>query len=538
MTVSYILAPEPFWVIINNEGTVAGGAKMYTRRNDNKVVDKPVYTDATGHTAWTNPIVFDANGVQGPFYWVVDSSAPNDSYYIFVQDADGNPLWDIVDFAPPGSGGGGNTTVYQPIINFIANNQFIDHIANTASPIGLTDLVIAPANHKGFTPVTSVPISTTLGGVVGPDTRFMKNSTINTDQITFEPFIFGDDPLINDVTPVDYVRYRCTTANPGETYKLFQFPITQKVKNLNTKAFTFMIWARVNVDAETITPALRQYFGSSPTASAEVITPLTPINLTTTWTQHRQSFTASSLVGKTLGTAGETTDDDAIYLQLNLPLDTTCDIWFTKPKLYLGDVNPESEFTTYDQFDAIDQSPRTGYVQASYLTTAPPGWVAMNDGSIGDAASNATTRNNKDTFQLYKTIWDGVSNANAPTQDSAGMPTGRGASAVADFVAHKRLVLPLSLGREMAGAGNGAGLTARLLGSTTGIESTTLVQANLPSPFTGNISATNVGVQTGGTTISAISGAGTVPVTFTIADANVAFTNMPPTSFRNIYIKL
>src|SRR4051812_7475383 len=108
MAITHLLAPEPFWVIINNEGTVAGGAQMFTKRSLNKVQDKIVYQDPAGTIPWTNPIIFDLNGVQGPFYWSVDSSNLNDTYYLRVLDSDGNLIWDVDDFSPPGSGGGGN----------------------------------------------------------------------------------------------------------------------------------------------------------------------------------------------------------------------------------------------------------------------------------------------------------------------------------------------------------------------------------------------------------------------------------------------
>src|SRR6185436_15079398 len=98
------------------------------------------------------------------------------------------------------------------------------------------------------------------------------------------------------------------------------------------------------------------------------------------------------------------------------------------------------EFDDYDQINSINSTPRTGDIKTSLLSSAPNGWVAMNDGSIGNVGSGATNRANKDTFQLYKTIWDGVIDTWAPVS------TGRGASAVADFVAGKTLTLPKSLG--------------------------------------------------------------------------------------------
>jgi hypothetical protein len=180
--------------------------------------------------AWPNPVIFNLNGTKGPFYWQEDSANPDDLYYVEVYDKDGNLLWQANDFPASGSGGGGNVTTYITVTNYITNNQFINHIGAQAGPLP-TNLVIAPSNHKGFTPALTNPIVGTYG-VLGPDIRFVKNNTNAIDSITFVPFALSAAPLTGDVTPVEYVEYQCTNTPTGETYKSFQFPITQKVKNL------------------------------------------------------------------------------------------------------------------------------------------------------------------------------------------------------------------------------------------------------------------------------------------------------------------
>ena len=88
--------------------------------------------------------------------------------------------------------------------------------------------------------------------------------------------------------------------------------------------------------------------------------------------------------------------------------------------------------------------------------------------TIGSAASAASTRNNIDTFQLYSTLWNNVSNANAPVS------TGRGVSAYADFIANKTIALTKTLGRALASVGapsSGTNTgTTWVLGQTTGNE--------------------------------------------------------------------
>lgn len=533
MPITHLLAPIPKWVLINNEGTVAGGAKLYTYRSLNKIQPKIVYQDAGGTIPWTNPIIFDLNGVQGPFYWTVDSADLSDTYYLEAYDSDDNLLWTLDNYFPPGSGGGGNVVTYIPLTNYITNDQFIDHIDDTVNPIATTNLVIAPSNHKGFTPADINPISTAGAGVLGSDIRFIKNNTNATDQITFPLFPLASAPLTGDVTPVDYVRYECTNSPAGETYKCFQFPITQKVKNLANQAMTFKVWAKVTTTPVTLTVYVRQYFGSGTAASPEVRTSVGTITLTTTWTQYNVSLTIPDVAGKSLGTPGQQTDDDALYIQLEMPLGSPCDVQFIKPKLYLGTIDPTLEFQSYDQINAINSTPRTGDVKIGFSSPAPKGWVAMDDGSIGNIGSGATTRANADTFQLYKTIWDGVSDTWAPVS------TGRGATAVADFIAGKTLTLPRALGRAFAAAGAGSGLTVRAVGEWLGNESYSLLTENLPQ-HTHNASPANfVNIGVGG-----VYGAGILGGSTGLTGGVTGFTSvtpvnlMQPTSFMLVYIKL
>ena len=445
MAITYSLAPIPKWIIINNEGTTAGGAKLYTKRSLNKVQDKIVYQDPGGTIAYTNPILFDANGTRGPFYWAVDSADPADTYYLEAYDSDDNLLWTIDDYGPgSGGGGGGNVTTYIPLENYIANNVFIEHIEDTSNPVASVNLVVAPSNHKGFTPALVNPVIG-LHGALGPDIRFVKNNLNAFDQITFPLFALALAPLTGDVTPVNYVRYQCNNSPAAETYKSFQFPITQKIKNLSNQDMTFTLWAAVSSSPVTLTVYVRQYFGSGTGTSTEVRTSVGTINLTTTWTKFNIALTIPTVAGKSIGAPGSQTDDDALYIQLEMPLGAPCDVLFTKPSLYLGSINPDQDFQTYDTIDTIIQSLRVGDVKAGYLYSAPASWVPMNDGSIGNVGSAASIRANMDTFQLYKTIWDAVTNTWAPVS------TGRGATAQADFVANKTLTLPKALGRVMMG---------------------------------------------------------------------------------------
>jgi len=96
----------------------------------------------------------------------------------------------------------------------------------------------------------------------------------------------------------------------------------------------------------------------------------------------------------------------------------------------------------------------TGDVKLTIKSSADTGWVIMDDGTIGNASSSATTRANADTETLFALIWDNISNTYCPIYTSAGAVSTRGASAAADYAANKRIRIPRTVGRAMAGTGS------------------------------------------------------------------------------------
>lgn len=540
-TITYSLAPEPVWYIVNLDGTPSGGAQLFTKHSLNKDADYPTYTDGTGSEEWPNPIIFDLNGTHKPIYFASDSADLTDTYYLRVLDKNGNLIWDADNFFPGGSGGGGgDVTTFTSIKNYIANNQIINHIPDNAGPLP-TNLVIAPSNHKGFTPSLINPVVGTYG-VLGSDIRFIKSNTSATDSISFPIFALASPSLTPDVTPSNYIRY-VSSAGSSEAYKNFQFPITQKVKNLSQQAMTFTIWAAVTSTPVTLSIYLRQYYGSGTAATAES-TSTRPLigtcSLTTTWTKFNIGFPVPNVAGNSIGTPGLQTNDDAVYIQVEMPLNTSCDVLFTKPCLFLGTINPSIEFDTYDQIDSIDSTARCGDVKTSLLSSPPLGWLAMNDTTIGNAGSGATTAGDF-TFQLYSTIYTSVIDAWAPVSGGRTAPGNTMTTAIADFLAGKTLTMPLSLGRALAGAGTGAGLTARVLGQNVGSETITLAAMPLHNHAatvgnfltTGSGSSDVVGGGNIGTIgVTAATGGGTLNV------RGAADGNMEPTTFFNVFIKL
>lgn len=194
----------------------------------------------------------------------------------------------------------------------------------------------------------------------------------------------------------------------------------------------------------------------------------------------------------------------------------------------------------------------TGDIKLTIKTTADTGWILMNDGTVGNAASSATTRANADTEDLYTLLWNNVSDTYAPVS------TGRGANAASDFAANKTITLTRTLGRALGVSGSGSSLTARALGEYLGEETHTLTEAELAAhdhtaSFAGTAHShtypaiTNAAPSTSDRTMIDSSGGGTYTsssvtaggtVTVNNAGGGEPHENMQPTVFLNVMIKL
>lgn len=116
-----------------------------------------------------------------------------------------------------------------------------------------------------------------------------------------------------------------------------------------------------------------------------------------------------------------------------------------------------------------------GSVQFTIVTTAPPGWIFLNGKTIGNASSGATERANADTQDLFTLLWDNVTDAFAPVSG------GRGGDATSDFNANKTIQLLNPLGRVFGAAGTPSAIApAPVLGEDIGLQTATLLKANVP----------------------------------------------------------
>lgn len=153
-----------------------------------------------------------------------------------------------------------------------------------------------------------------------------------------------------------------------------------------------------------------------------------------------------------------------------------------KPELIIHSQNEGYSIKT-NGFDwyILNEFIAPGFTTGDVKTTfkiSEVGWVKMDDGSIGNAVSGATTRANEDTKNLFILLYLNVSDEFCPV--SGGRSGTTEVDAINDFNNGKTLTLPISLGRAMCNYGNGVGLTNRELGEKFGDEEVAITVPQLP----------------------------------------------------------
>lgn len=468
---SWVVAPPPKTYFADLFGRPASGGQLFTRSNINPTINKPVYLDQygpDGQGAWSNPIIIDATGSQGPFYWQIDADNGDDTYFLEFYDEDDNLIWTITDFLPTTGSGGGGTAGTRVVENILVNNVFWhNNFTSTALtiPNGGTSLssasVLAPGAHSSM---------------YHPEIFFWKNNGTGTETIQFVDFPNGDNSLTPDNTPEQYAQYICSVAS-GATRNGMFIPITSNLKTLENQTVTVSIYAKVMSGANQLVLNWYQFAGTGGAPSADVITPIGTALLDATWTKYQFPITvplANSVV--TQGTNGNA----QLLLYIQLPSDPST-IQFTKPAIFLGLTTPQADFQSHDKINSVIASPRTGDIRQTLNHFTPFGWVKLDDTTIGNSTSLASQRANNDTFYLYRLLWNSVSDTYAPVS------TGRGLTADADFAAGKTMQLLYSLGASLGNIGAANAVYAPLsgtsyaLGQYSGQELHTLTTAEMPA---------------------------------------------------------
>lgn len=119
-------------------------------------------------------------------------------------------------------------------------------------------------------------------------------------------------------------------------------------------------------------------------------------------------------------------------------------------------VRGDGSITSFPDIDAIP----VGSVISGIWSSAPDGYLLLRGGTIGDATSGATVFANDLMEDLFMCLWQHLADS------EAAVSGGRGASAAADWAAHKTITLPDTRQRFVLGkATSGTGTT---LGGTGG----------------------------------------------------------------------
>ena len=205
----------------------------------------------------------------------------------------------------------------------------------------------------------------------------------------------------------------------------------------------------------------------------------------------------------------------------------------------------------------------TGDGKLSLKTAADTGWILCDDGTFGSTSSGASNLASATTQALFTLFFNNITDAAAPLLTSGGGATTRAAqtNAASAWAANCRMTLTKQLGRAIAIAGAGAGLTSRALGSSIGEETHLLTSAEIPAvPFSGATgvesnghthsvpaSAGNTSTGGGGFSAAAPLGSGqsgganmthTHSFSGNISGGGGAHNIMQPTSFWNVMVKL
>ena len=157
---------------------------------------------------------------------------------------------------------------------------------------------------------------------------------------------------------------------------------------------------------------------------------------------------------------------------------------------------------TGDQLSAADMNLISGLLNAFATpgimqdffgldSQVPNGFLGCSGKTIGDGSSGATARANADQQALFAALWTTSATAGTLTiQNSSGTPVSAGASAAADWAAHRRITLPdcrgrATVGKDDIGGGARAGVVANaqaiLAGGSEGEENHTLSVTEIPS---------------------------------------------------------
>lgn len=187
--------------------------------------------------------------------------------------------------------------------------------------------------------------------------------------------------------------------------------------------------------------------------------------------------------------------------------------------LFTADDVPNPE--PFDDTFELDEDAQ--YQTGDYIFTGKngsrSGAVQCNGETIGDASSAATGRQNADCADLFAYLWNNYANG------QAAVSGGRGATAAADFGAHKTIALPDHRGASIVGFDDMGASAASLLGSAPVVSGSTILAGSILGANTHTLTEAQLPVITpaGTNGTSAVTGTAAAQ-TFTGTNATITAT--------------
>lgn len=438
----FMIAPSlQEYFVDKDTGLPLANGKVFFYQDDNRSVLKPIYTlsgtpSNYGYTPLSNPVTLNGVGTFSsnetddvlPYYFPYNELNHNivQLYYIEVYSSGG-----VLQFTRQGYPNLGSSSDVNPYgYNFVRNPQFYSWNNTTSfSAAALT--------------------STTDNDFTADDWAYENDGTNQT--ITISKGSFGTATGLPG-SPSNYLIYSSTGGSGQSFNNLYQKYAS--VLTLSNQQISFGIYLR-STSNSNVRISLTQFFGTGGSPSPSVETDIATFAVTSTWTFFSATVTVPDTTTKTLGTNG----DDALYLNINLPLNTSSTINICNVQLQVGSSlgtfpiksnDDNNKATNYDNPYSIF---RTGDTKMTLRNVSDPGWLLMDDGTIGNNASGSS-HTGLQYKALYKLLWENVHSAQfAPLYDSSGTYLLTfGATAEDDWNANKRIGLTKALGRVFAGA--------------------------------------------------------------------------------------
>jgi len=153
-------------------------------------------------------------------------------------------------------------------------------------------------NQRNFT-------SNTTNGTYNFD-RWVQTNGGTTGTLTVTPQVFtaGAAPVAGYESS-NFVQCITAAGASVDTYAVYE-QFIEDVRTLAGQTATISFWAKAASGTPKIALEINQSFGTGGSPSSNVLTAISAVTISTSWTRYTITFTVPSLTGKTIGTTANT----------------------------------------------------------------------------------------------------------------------------------------------------------------------------------------------------------------------------------------